>query len=101
LQTSDKLWWSRYLLALALSPISAYICFKSLFAEASAYVAFALVVAAYLLSYLVAKYGFKVKAESLRKPSDLALQGIFAYFVAWFAFWIFFYTLMLWSAGLV
>ncbi|MHC1590072.1 MAG: hypothetical protein ACXQTQ_03835 [Candidatus Hecatellaceae archaeon] len=101
MKTSEKLWWSRYILALAISPLSAYICFAGLFEGWSSYVAFAIAVIAYLLSYVFAKYVFKVKRESLKKPRDIAVQGAFAFFVAWFAFWIFFYTMMSWAAGLI
>jgi hypothetical protein len=101
LDTSEKLWWSRYLLALTISPLSAYICFVGLFEGWSAHVAFTLAVAAYIFSYVFAKYVFKVKRESLKKPRDLAIQGAFPYFITWFAFWIFFYTMMTWAAGLI
>jgi len=101
LNVSEKLWWSRYFLALSISPLSAYICLGGFFEEWSAYVAFALAILAYLLSYFFARYVFKVRPESLKRPRDLAIQGIFAYFVAWFAFWIFFYTVMAWASGLL
>jgi len=101
LDTSEKLWWSRYLLALAISPLSAYISFKGILDGFSAYLAFLLALLGYILTVLTAKYVFRVKPESLKRPKDLALQGVFAYFIAWFSFWVFFYTLMLWSAGMV
>ena len=98
---SGRLWWARYILAIAVSPLSAYISFAALAGELSNYAAFALAVLAYVLSYVFARYVFKVDPGRLRRPRDLALQGVFAYFVGWFAFWIFFYTLMLWAAGMV
>lgn len=98
---SEKLWWSRYFLALAVSPISAYICFEGMLGGWSAYAAFMLAVAAYICSYFFAKHVFGVRPERLKRPRDLAVHGAFAYFVAWFAFWIFFYTIMAWAGGLL
>ena len=98
---SNRIWWARYSLAVAVSPLSAYISFANLAGELSNYAAFALAVIAYVASYLMARYVFKLEPSMFRRPRDLALQGVFAYFVGWFAFWIFFYTIMLWVAGAI
>ncbi len=101
MRLSNKLWWSRYLLAIVMGFISAFICFIGLAGEASPTLAFLITVVAYILSYVFAKYVFRVSVEKLDKPRDLALQGVFAYFISWFAFWVFFYTMILWASGAI
>jgi uncharacterized membrane protein required for colicin V production len=101
LKLSNKLWWSRYLLAIIIAFISALLCFMGFAGEATPTLAFLVAVAAYALSYVFAKYVFRINVEKLDKPRDLALQGVFAYFISWFAFWVFFYTMILWASGFI
>jgi len=89
---NEKLWWFRYFLAILASALTAYLTLTGFF-QGFMIGAFFLAVAIYVLSYFIARYLWKIKPEQLPKKRDLALYGVFAYFIAWFVFWILFYTL--------
>ena len=101
MKLSSRLWWSRYFLAIGMGFISALICVMGLAGDAAPTLSFLIAIIAYILSYVFAKYVFRINVEKLDKPRDLALQGVFAYFISWFAFWVFFYTMILWALGLI
>ena len=64
------------------------------------YIALIIAVILYLATYMLFKYGAKVKIEALPKKRDLAIAGAFPFFIVWFAFWVLFYTLAV-NAGLI
>lgn len=89
----DKIWWFRFGLAFAAAALTAYLNVEGFF-EATKFLALFLAVGIYILSYVLLRYVFAIKPEQLPKRRDLALQGVFAYIVVWFAFWVFFHTMI-------
>ncbi len=59
-------------------------------------IALALIV--YILSYYVIKPKFILKVE---KPQKVFTTGMGIYFLSWLVFWVFFYTIALWSLGII
>jgi len=101
LKLVDKLWWSRFSLALATAAVCAYLSVEGFIDMSTVILAFLIAVFVYVLSYLVPRYILSVNPEQLPKKRDLALSGVFAYFISWFTFWIFFYTLAVWYTGML
>lgn len=93
LRTVDKLWWFRYSFAIVAALISIYLTILFPASPTLPWLALMVAIILYLLTYAIVKYGFRIKPESLPKKRDLAMMGVFAYFVAWFVFWVLFYTL--------
>ncbi len=93
LRTVDKIWWFRYSFAILAAAISLYLNILYPASKAVPYIALMVAIILYILTYMIMKYGIKIKPESLPKRRDIALMGVFAYFVAWFVFWVLFYTL--------
>ncbi|RLG91950.1 MAG: hypothetical protein DRO36_02910 [Candidatus Hecatellales archaeon] len=88
----DILWWFRYLLAIAVAGLCSYLDTIGFFGG-NYWFALLLAVGFYLLTYPIALL-FRINPKQLpKKERDLALYGVFAYFIAWFVFWILFYTL--------
>jgi hypothetical protein len=93
LKPTEKLWWFRYSIAVLVAGLCAYLD-KLGFFRGSYGLAFILAVSFYVLTYLIAGPLLRIKLEQLPKRGrDLAFYGVFAYFIAWFVFWVFFYTL--------
>ncbi|RLI04308.1 hypothetical protein DRO26_04850 [Candidatus Bathyarchaeota archaeon] len=92
LKLTEKLWWFRYFSAIGVAVLCTYLGVQNPVFQ-NIEVAFPIAILVYIFTYFVAKYIWKIKPEQLPKKRDLALYGVFAYFIAWFVFWILFYTL--------
>ena len=90
----DGLWLGRFILAFPMAFIAAYLSFIGIFGETTAYLVFTLAVVAYILSYLAARFFFRISPLHLPKKTDIWLTGLLPFLLTWFAFWIFFFTLL-------
>jgi len=88
------LWLARFILAFPMAFIAAYLSFIGFFGEMSTYAVFALAIVAYLLTFLAARFFFRISPLQLPKKTDIWLTGLLPFLVTWFAFWIFFFTLL-------
>jgi len=89
-----KLWALRYFFGIFAAAVCTYINVTYFLQGPILAICIPLLILIYLLSYVVARNILRITSESLpRKHKDLIMQGIFAYVIAWFVFWVLFYTL--------
>lgn len=90
----DGLWLGRFILAFPMAFIAAYLSLIGYFGETTTYLVFTLAIVAYIVTYLAARFFFRISPLQLPKKTDIWLTGLLPFLLTWFAFWIFFFTLL-------
>ncbi len=93
MNANEKLWWFRYIVAIPVAALSTILTISGFF-QNSAILNFLLAAFFYILTYPIAVHILKITPDKVKNRRDLALYGVFAYFISWFFFWVLFYTLI-------
>lgn len=94
LKPVDKIWWFRFILGFVAAGLTSVLTAVGIISSATAIRALLIAILLYILSYYFARYGMRITTDQLPKRRDMVIAGLFPYLVTWFAFWIFFNTLI-------